>query len=304
MELQDHVLFDLQGEISGPLLIVMAGVHGNEPAGRQALEEIHQWMKNEGLKLHGRFVGLLGNTAALAQGKRYLEKDLNRMWTKERVYTMANLPIDLVGTVEDKEQHQLIHIIQALLWEDYTEFLFMDLHTTSAYGGYFCIANDHENSLAYALELQVPVISSITKVLEGTTLQYFKDIGLPAIGLEAGQHNDPIAVQNMRAAIKTILLDMNMVDPTKVDKMEEEMSQLRNFGLNLPKNVTFLYRHSIKPEDNFVMQPGYHNFQRVILGEHLADDRKGAVLCPMDGYMLMPLYQAIGEDGFFIVGEL
>jgi len=39
-------------------------------------------------------------------------------------------------------------------------------------------------------------------------------------------------------------------------------------------------------------------------GEPLARDRRGEVAAPLDGYMLMPLYQLRGEDGFFLVAPV
>jgi succinylglutamate desuccinylase len=52
------------------------------------------------------------------------------------------------------------------------------------------------------------------------------------------------------------------------------------------------------------MRPGYANFQPIRRGEHLADDASGPVLAPEDGLILMPLYQSLGTDGFFLVQEV
>lgn len=59
--------------------------------------------------------------------------------------------------------------------------------------------------------------------------------------------------------------------------------------------------HAIKKGDNFVMQPGYKNFQPVKKGEILATDKNGAISAQEDGLILMPLYQKQGNDGFFLV---
>ena len=48
------------------------------------------------------------------------------------------------------------------------------------------------------------------------------------------------------------------------------------------------------------MKPGFRTFDRVWSGQELAQDRHGCIRSPQDGYILMPLYQNQGCDGFFI----
>ncbi|MBK6950183.1 MAG: hypothetical protein IPH16_20770 [Haliscomenobacter sp.] len=60
-----------------------------------------------------------------------------------------------------------------------------------------------------------------------------------------------------------------------------------------------IWRHPVEPEDQFRMEPGFQNFDPVRIGQRLATDRNGPVLAKVDARILMPLYQAQGEDGFF-----
>ena len=58
----------------GPLLIVIGGMHGNEPAGIHAVESLLQMLeqekeKNAGFEFKGALVGLRGNLQAIEQGK-------------------------------------------------------------------------------------------------------------------------------------------------------------------------------------------------------------------------------------------
>jgi predicted deacylase len=75
----------LSGAQPGPTLIAIGGMHGNEPAGVQALLRVFAELDRAGLALRGRFVGLLGNIGALRVGRRYLDTDLNRLWGAEDV---------------------------------------------------------------------------------------------------------------------------------------------------------------------------------------------------------------------------
>lgn len=48
------------------------------------------------------------------------------------------------------------------------------------------------------------------------------------------------------------------------------------------------------------MRPGYVNFQPIARGETLASDWRGPIRADESGLILMPLYQALGDDGFFV----
>ena len=51
------------------------------------------------------------------------------------------------------------------------------------------------------------------------------------------------------------------------------------------------------------MLPGFEGFQKITAGQLLAYDDGVEVRAPMDGRILMPLYQQKGNEGFFIVDE-
>jgi succinylglutamate desuccinylase len=68
----------------------------------------------------------------------------------------------------------------------------------------------------------------------------------------------------------------------------------------VPNLLDIVYRHGIGPEDDFRMRPGWRNLMPVAMLTPVADDRHGPVRSPLAGWMVMPLYQGQGADGFFI----
>ena len=68
--------------------------------------------------------------------------------------------------------------------------------------------------------------------------------------------------------------------------------------------VEVRHRHAISPDDNFKMEPGYTNFQSVRRGQTLARDRQGVIVACETGLVLLPLYQTLGDDGFFLGREV
>ncbi|MCB0521280.1 MAG: succinylglutamate desuccinylase/aspartoacylase family protein [Lewinellaceae bacterium] len=306
-----HIIGRQAGSEPGPLLICIAGMHGNEPAGVLALQTVMHLLDREPLvnhdfKFKGHLLALLGNTRAYQEKKRFIEKDINRQWTRENIAHIRQTPADKLKA-EDLEIKELLEIIEAEIETCRPERIVMlDLHTTSASGGIFAIATDHPESVRIAVELHAPVITGMLRGLRGTTLHYFtgENFKYPVVGaaFEAGQHDDPLSVQRSIAAIINCLRSVGCVRPEDVENKHDDL--LKEYSRDLPKIADLIKVHSITAADQFEMQPGYQNFQPVTRDEVLARDRKGIIRSPDDGLILMPLYQPQGSDGFFLVKKI
>lgn len=290
-------------ENEGPLFVVLAGVHGNELAGIKALNRIFNFLDGSNAHFKGEFIGLAGNLPAIEQGKRFIDIDLNRQWHRDKIDWVRSTPNSQLKYSEDLEQKELIRLFNFVLRaSDRTKkMVLLDLHTTSAEGGVFSIANKTELSLELAQNLQVPAIVGIEDVIKGTTLNYFTELGLTAFGFEAGQHDNPYSIDRMEAAIWLTLEKIGCLTKKDIPSYDHHFEILTQLGVGLPKSVKFLYRHPVTKEDYFEMKLGYRNFDKIKKGEVLAKDIKGDVTANQDGMILMPLYQKQGEDGFFIV---
>ena len=299
------------GQLPGPLVVV-GGLHGNEPAGIYALEQIFQILEKESeanpeFIFRGTLLGLIGHVQANRLGKRFLQRDLNRHWTVANLQRSKHTPTEMLED-EDLEVAELLHSMRAQVRMSQPDTLvLLDLHTTSAEGGIFCIPMDEADSLTLARALYAPVVLGLHDGLEGTLLQaarngVFKSEGWPkkvlGLAFESGQHEDPLSVSRAIAAIVHCLRAVGCVRPDDVESKHEAV--LRDRTKHLPSVVRLQHIHRIQAGDGFRMRPGYVNFQSIHEKEHLADDSNGPILSPCDGVILMPLYQAQGSDGFFI----
>lgn len=305
-----------KGKQNNTLIIVFAGVHGNEPAGVQALEELFRMLEREPLanpdfEFFGKIVGLRGNRQALAVGQRFLKNDLNRGWNPENLQRIRETnPAELVA--EDLEMFELIQVLKNEIEAEQPEnLILLDLHTTSAAGGIFTIPTEDAPSLRLAKGLHAPVILGLLDGISGTLLHFASDNhfaigGFPkktiAVAFEGGQHDDPDSVSRCIAATVNCLRACACVREQDVDSRHDAI--LQRYAADLPKVTRIRTVHHLRPGDEFVMRPGYQNFQKIEKNEWLADDVSGQILSPMDGRILMPLYQKLGSDGFFIVEEV
>jgi len=299
------------GQTKGPLLICIGGIHGNEPAGIQALDILFKLIEiepetNPEFTFKGRLLGLRGNTKAIRQSTRYLERDLNRLLTPENVQRAKAAAREKLRP-EEQEMLELITTIE----EEVAEYqpdrvIVLDLHTTTAFGGIFSIATDEPESERIAVELHAPVIKGMMAGIQGTTLHYFnkENLGVDTVTVvfESGQHEETLSVNRAIAAIINCMRTVGCVRAEDVENRHDAL--LIEYSKGLPKVLNLLYCHEITEKDKFKMMPGYKNFQTVKEGELLAHDKEGPIYAQSDGFILMPLYQPQGEDGFFLIEAL
>ncbi|MEM9258693.1 MAG: succinylglutamate desuccinylase/aspartoacylase family protein [Bacteroidota bacterium] len=304
-----RIIGHYRGKEVGPLVVAIGGIHGNEPAGVQALERLFELLEEEprinpGFNFKGELLALRGNLAALATGERYIDMDLNRIWRARETHT------DNFTSSEDREIHELLTAIEIAVEEaPLSELVLLDLHTTTAHGGIFAITGDDNPSLMLAAEMSVPVIKGMLSGLQGTTLHYFHgdnfatDLPVRAISFESGYHQDPASIDLALAATVNLLRALGCVRTEDVNTYHDEL--LRKAACELPRLTELVYVHHIAPDgsDGFRMRPGYGNYHPVTQGEILAKDKSGPIHAPVTGYLLMPLYQDLGDEGFFIVRD-
>ena len=304
--MENRIICRYDGQKRGPLLICLGGMHGHEPAGILAVQEVAGLLDiesgiNEDFQYRGRLLGLRGNLAAIQKKQRFINRDLNRMLTPEEVNRVRGLqPSELAD--EDKECREIIDVIEAEIKQYAPSFtLILDLHTTTADGGIFTIAAEDEMSRNLAKGLHAPVVLGMEKKLTGTTLNYFNQPSNQryCIVFEAGRHDDPQGMHRSVAAIINCMRNIGSVDPNVVDHKHDGL--LIGMSIGFPKVTRLIYHYKIRPDEHFVMKPGYKNFQQLHAGEELARNENGIVHAPFDGLILMPKYQPQGEDGFFIV---
>lgn len=299
-----RALGSFTGAAGGPVILCIGGIHGNEPAGVVALQQVIQQLHVLQAPFKGRLVGLAGNLGALQRGTRYVHRDLNRMWLPARIRELKNQSLLEIETAESLEQRALLAAFEEALAEPYSQAVFLDLHTTSADGAPFGLISDTLVNRHFALRLPAPVILGLEENLDGTVLNYINDLGHAALGFEAGQHQSPLSVRNHAAAIWITLVAAGCLKLEHVPNWRSLLQTLREATRGLPRVFELRYRHAIQPADEFVMEPGFVNFQQIERGQLLATDRRGEVRAPESGYLFMPLYQAQGEDGFFLVREV
>lgn len=300
---EKHVIGTFVGQGGGPSLICAAGIHGNEPAGVEALKRVLETLRKEPRTFSGKLVALLGNTEAFSQGRRYVKQDLNRMWEKDRIaWLMARKLEELEH--EDREQLELLGVLKAVTQGDPGNVYFMDLHTSSADGPPFGILNDSLHSRSFVRTFPLPLVLGFEEELRGTLADYMDSLGHLSSGLEAGQHTSSLAIDHLESLIWIALVSAGNLSREQVPGIQNHYQRLADSCRDLPAFLEVRYRHPVDRGDEFAMEPGYRSFQEVESGQLLARDRWGDLTAPGRAFLLLPLYQKEGDDGFFLAASV
>jgi succinylglutamate desuccinylase len=289
------------GRAPGPTLIVVGGVHGNEPAGVRAARRVLERLRAGGVALRGEFVALAGNVRALRLGRRYQVRDLNRQWTAR---ALAPDPDEAPDDPERLEQGELRAALDAAIGAARGPVFFIDLHTTSAEGIPFVMVGDTLRHRAFARAFPLPVILGLEEQLDGVLTEYMTGRGCVTLACEGGQHESPAAAQHLEALLWLALAAAGLAEPAALPHHAAAYAHLDGARRGLPRLIEVLHRHPIVPEDGFVMEPGFANIATVRAGQLLARDSRGELHAPADGLVLLPLYQALGADGYFFGREV
>lgn len=312
------------GDRPGPLLLCITGLHGNEPAGVVAVERVMEVLLRRRPRMRGDFVGLAGNLAALECGQRYIDEDLNRMWQRARVdAVLAGLRSDIgrrpagpvaraersenlgsLDTSELREQQRLLEALREELAGARGDVFVLDLHTTSAESAPFATLGDTRANREFALKLPLPVVLGLEEQIDGAMLEHLDQRGLVGIGIEGGAHQAEESVQAHEDSLWITLAALEMLETADTPELSHRRARLAHASLGLPRVLEVRYRHDIQPDDLFEMLPGFRNFVHVEAGQIVGSSRSGPVRAPERGRIFLPLYQELGNDGFFIVHEV
>ncbi len=298
-----RIIGQIKGHQEGPTLVFFGGIHGNEPSGVQALEKVFSRLEPMQEQLKGNVIGIRGNIPALAKQRRFLENDLNRIWTQQGIDEI-NKKDNGERTVEEVELIELHRLISGIIDGKSAPYYFIDYHTTSSPTLPFITINDALINRKFARLFPLPVILGLEEYLEGPLLSYINEKGYVAIGFESGQHSTPEATENS-VAFTWLALKFTGVLPnnSEVEK-EQYLTQLR---MSAKGDTTFYevtHRHMITEKDDFNMLPGFRSFDPIEEGTKLASHNGKQLKTDKNTIVFMPLYQEQGEEGFFLIRRI
>lgn len=283
-----------------PTVIFLAGIHGNELSGIEALNSVFSTIRKKKLLLTGNLIALRGNLQAISLKERFIDVDLNRAWTNKNLNRLDELQKRLA---EAKEIQHLKAEIDHIIEHAKAPVLMVDLHTTSSDSSPFAIFDDTLRNRKIANALPVTKVLGLTEKLKGTILGYYGDKGPVTVVFEAGQHHEISSVERHISAIWLILVAFGLVNKESINYSFHH-ERLSESCKNAPQIVETILRYPLEKGDVFRMEEGFSNFTRVDKGALLATHNNRKVFSNESCFVFMPLYQNKGNDGYFLVKKI
>ena len=298
-----RIIGHIKGQQKGPTLVFFGGIHGNEPSGVKALERVFAMLESKKDQLRGNIVGIRGNIPALDKERRFLENDLNRIWTSPGIEKIrSKKPEEL--TSEEEELIEIHKIISKIITNESAPFYFIDFHTTSSPTLPFITINDAMINRKFAKLFPLPVILGMEEYLEGPLLSYINEKGYVAIGFESGQHYTTEATENSVAFTWLTLIFAGALQGDVSSDKNRYLEQLRNAAEGDRTFYEVTHRHLITDKDQFNMLPGFRSFDTLKEGTRLASHNGNQLSTDKKTIVFMPLYQEQGEEGFFLIKKV
>jgi predicted deacylase len=179
----------LRGKKDGPVSVIMAGVHGDEPCGLGAFDALLPTLGVEA----GKVYFVIGNPNAIADKVRFTEFDLNRAFRHTDTFSS-----------DEQSSYEFLRAQYLKSFLDQSTAL-LDIHS-GATAGSIPFAICEENGLEIAHRLPVELIASeFDKISPGGTDEYMNRTGKVGICIECGYHLDNAATRVAEQAIMSFL---------------------------------------------------------------------------------------------------
>jgi succinylglutamate desuccinylase len=284
-------IWQVTGDMAGPHIIVLGGVHGDEKTGIEVVKTLQDFFSNEKLKVDkGKLTLVLGNEEAIEIGKRgtTTEHNLNRMFSDEH---LAGPVLDFY---ESRRAHELAPILKSA-------DISLDIHSTSVPTAPFlpCAFTPRHEKVYKWFDASI-VLTDPDFVLGGqrsTTDEYVDYCGGTGICFETGWANDTSRLPAVTKGILNILADQGLLTP--VNPFEPPTLSHRVYRLTWKVILT---------EAGFRYAKGFpESFQDVKKGELIGYHGDKPEIAEEDGVIAFPRATSqwkLGHDIFFLARRI
>lgn len=293
----ERLLASIQKDPELPTLVFFCCVHGNERAGHVALQSFFEHIQNFTDNIQGNIYAIFGNQEAYLREYRFIDKDLNRIWTKSHLQESTRRD----NVAEYHEMTEIYNELYDILNTAKSNVYCIDLHTTSGPTKPFIVMNDALNNRAFVRNLGYPVIFNVESFIEGSLLNLLNDLGHVSMAFEGGEHYSNASVKEIKVFCYKALYHTGMVSAENLIAMG---ISTKYFKSKAARYFEMIFRQDLKPNDKFEMLGNYLNFQKLKKGERIAKLNNKSIVAPKPFQIFMPLYQSKGEDGFFYVKRI
>ncbi len=280
-------------------IVLSSAVHGNETAPIEICDEIIQKVISEEITLAQRVLFIFGNPASINIGKRFVEENLNRL------FSGAHSDGDGLINDERKRAKKLEHYVSKFFMAEANkrERIHYDLHTAirGSKNEKFAVypflhgAPWHKEQLSFLKQCGVNTV--LMMKAPATTFSYFSsnEFGAHAFTIELGKVK-PFGENNMASFASTKSTLIELISNKEISYPEFDMSQFELFEVYRAINRT-------QDDFSFPFPDDEVNFTGFKKGELLATDGDKEFYADVNGEAIIfpNAHVAIGQRALLTV---
>ncbi|MBI5306654.1 succinylglutamate desuccinylase/aspartoacylase family protein [Candidatus Wolfebacteria bacterium] len=265
-------IFILDSKKPGPTVILIAGIHGNEPAGILAFEKLKK------IKLfYGKIYFIFGNLLAIKNKKRFIDADLNRLFISKNQLTKKQ--------IKSREYNRSRKIMRFLKKAD----VLLDIHSTSKKSPPFIICEQNANKIVSYFPFKIRCYG-FGGIQTGSTDNYMNQNNKIGICIECGQHNDKNVSQR---AINCVQILLNCLKMIKREKLKIKKQTIYK--------ASEIY---ITKTDEFKLVKKFNNFEKISKRQLIALDGAKKIISQKDQIIIFAKDCKKNEEGFVFLKKL
>ncbi|TWE09656.1 succinylglutamate desuccinylase [Pseudomonas sp. AG1028] len=256
------------GRDNGMDLLLSAGIHGNETAPIELLDRLLRRIARSELQPRARVLLMFGNPAAMRRGERFVEQDINRLFSGRH---------ELSSGGEAMRACELEHLASSFFIDSGRERLHYDLHTAIRASrieqfALYPWAEGRRQSRRECARLQAAGIDAVLLQSKPSTTfsaYTYAELGAEAFTLELGKarpfgHNELVNLDRLELRLQALIEGSE----PPIEERAVERLKLFAFSRELIKHSDAFVLHLPADVENFTeLEPGY------LLAEDLASSR-------------------------------
>lgn len=263
---------EIIGESAGPTSVILAGVHGDERGGIEALRKLLPTLK---IKKGRVFLGY-GNPRAIEANKRFTEVNLNRMFKE-----------DSLLSEEEKMSYEYGRAQFVKKYLDQATSL-LDLHASYVLNSKpFVICEPNAQNVVRYLSPDI-VVFGFDEIQPGGTDYYMNKRGGVGVCVECGYLSDKESVKVATESIRGFLEGRGHID---------SIADLAD------KSYFSIYEMYMTKTDKFVLTKPFVDFEKIEKGQLIATDGKEEVRAQKESVILFARNCSKPNEEAFILGE-
>lgn len=269
-------IIQIIGKKKWPISIIIVGLHGDEKCGVNAMQKILPCLK---LKIEdGRVLFVYGNPKAIRVNKRFIEADLNRMFTKDALLSESE------GTSYEYKRAQLLK--EWLKWAG----ALLDIHASFTLNSKpFAICEANAKGIVEYLPVDL-VVSGFDQVVPGGADYYMNSIGKIGICFECGFLGDN---RSMKIAEKSIFAFLKARGHIANNLKQRKQTRLKVYDLYKTKT------------NNFILTKPFADFEEVLKGQVIGRDGGQEIKAPKNSFVLFASNRKkVGEEAFLLGNKI